>query len=558
LAVYARVKEGVYFDSIKLMSVASELRHLPGVVDSAVVMATAANKAILQTAELLTPAAADAAPNDLIIAVKTDLAGAEAAAALDRAEALLHAGQRAGGAAQELRPKTLRGALKSYPQANVVVISVAGRYAVDEAWEALRRGLHVLLFSDNVALEDEIALKTYANAQGLLLMGPGAGTTILNGAALGFANVLPAGPIGIVSAAGTGLQEVSTLLARRGVGVTQGLGVGGRDLSAAVGGRMFLAALAALQADPATEILVLVSKPPAPAVAQAVLAQAARSAKPTVICFLGGDAELAADLPHVRCAATLTEAADLAARLAGAESSYSQFDFTQQAADLRARLQPDQRWLRGLFAGGTLCYEAQVVWRDLLAEPVWSNAPLDPARRLDDSAVSRGHTAVDLGEEEFTVGRLHPMLDNALRIRRLLEEARDPQVGVILLDVVLGYGAHPDPAAELAPAVMQAKRSAQANGRELIVIASVTGADADPQNRRRQVERLAAAGVIVCNSNAAAAHLAAQIVNRQSPIVNHQSSIANRQSSIVNRQSSIANRQSSIANRKSSIVNRQS
>jgi FdrA protein len=173
-----------------------------------------------------------------------------------------------------------------------------------------------------------------------------------------------------------------------------------------------------------------------------------------------------------------------------------------------------------------------VVWRDLLAEPVWSNAPLDPAQQLEDSAVSRGHTAVDLGEEEFTVGRLHPMLDNALRIRRLPDEARDPQVAAIVLDVVLGYGAHPDPAAELGPAVVQAKRSAQANGRELIVIASVTGTDADPQNRRRQVERLAAAGVIVCTSNAAAAHLAAQIANRQSSIVNRQSPIVNRQSSI--------------------------
>jgi succinyl-CoA synthetase alpha subunit len=497
------------------MLVARELAKLPGVLDAAVVMSTEANKAILKEAGLLTAEAEAAAANDLVIAVSAP--DDVALAALAAAESLLHQ-KRESGAGQELRPKTLRGAVKAYPKANVAVISVAGRYAAAEAWDALRRGLHVLLFSDNVSLEDEIALKTYARDHGLLLMGPGAGTTLLNGAALGFANRLPAGPVGIASAAGTGLQEVSCLLAGHGVGITQGLGVGGRDLSEAVGGIMMVAALKALQADPATRVIVLVSKPPAPPVARTVLAQVAAGDKPAVVCFLGGDPQpvvAAGAIP----ARTLQEAALLAAQAAGADLAGADEiverearDLELQAGGLRPSLSAGQRYLRGLFSGGTLCYEAQVIWRDLLAEPVLSNAPLDEAHRLPDSAHSQGHTAVDLGEEEFTVGRPHPMIDNDLRIRRLLQEAGDPQVAVIVLDVVLGYGAHPDPASELGTAVRQARQLAGQAGRELIVVASVTGTDGDPQNLGRQVEALRAAQVVVCGSNAAAARLAGMIV----------------------------------------------
>jgi FdrA protein len=498
------------------MLVARELARLPGVLDAAVVMSTEANQAILREAGLLTAEAEAAAANDLVIAISAPDA-AVADGALSTAESLLHQ-EREPGAGQEARPKTLRGAAKAHPQANVAVIAVAGRYAAAEAWDALHRGLHVLLFSDNVSLEDEIGLKTYARDHGLLLMGPGAGTTLLNGVALGFANRLSAGPVGIVSAAGTGLQEVSSLLAGHGVGITQGLGVGGRDLSEAVGGLMMIEALKALQADPATRVIVLVSKPPAASVAERVLAQVAAGDKPAVVCFLGGDPGPVAAAGAIP-ACTLQEAALLAAQAAGADLASGDEmveretrDLEQQAEALRPLLNADQRYLRGLFSGGTLCYEAQVVWRDLLAEPVFSNAPLDAAHQLHDATHSQGHTAVDLGEEEFTVGRPHPMLDNDLRIRRLLHEASDPQVAVIVLDVVLGYGAHPDPASELGPAVRQACQLAGQAGRELIVVASVTGTAGDPQSLDRQVAALRAAQVVVCGSNAAAARLAGMIV----------------------------------------------
>ncbi len=516
MTVKAIIKTSQYYDSVSLMLVARELSQLDGVDDAAVVMATDANKSILSASGLLTETVSSARANDLVIAVSA-ADSALADVALRTADDLLK-GKVVASESAGYRPKTIRSALSAHPDANVAVISVAGRYAADEAWDALIRGLHVLLFSDNVSLADEIALKQYARDHGLLLMGPGAGTALLNGVALGFANAVPVGPVGIVSAAGTGLQEVSTLLARLGVGITQGIGTGGRDLKQEVGGIMMLAATRALQRDPATEVIVLISKPPSEKVAAAILDQVTGSDKPTIVCFMGSDTGDRAQLS----AQTLQEAAWLAAQASGADIgtidallAAGNARHSVQAKHLKSRLQPDQRYLRGLFSGGTLCYEAQVIWQDMLNGPVFSNAPLPGGAVLQDSSLSQGHAAVDLGEEEFTVGRPHPMIDNELRIRRMLQEAGDPQVGVIVLDVVLGYGAHPDPASELCPAVQDARQLAENAGRALIVIASVTGTEQDPQVRSEQVAALEEAGVVVCGSNAAAARLSAMIVDHQ-------------------------------------------
>ena len=512
------IKKSEYHDSVSLMLAARELASSTGVIDAAVVMATEANKGILVEAGLLDELGRAASSNDLIIAINTD-SEASAERALLTAETLLKAKSIAAQTG-EFRPKTIRSALAAHPEANLAVISVAGRYAADEAWQALHAGLHVLLFSDNVSLEDEIALKRYAVDHDLLMMGPGAGTAILNGVALGFANVVPGGPVGILSAAGTGLQEVSTLLARQGVGISQGIGTGGRDLKEEVGGMMMLTGLRALQEDPATKVLLLVSKPPDASVTEEVLDQIASGTKPAVVCFLGGNPAMVQAVPNAIPARTLQEAALLTARLAGAPLaeladvlSQENQQLESKARQLQERLAPDQRFLRGLFSGGTLCYEAQVIWRELLTEPVLSNAPLKPADRLPDSNHSQGHSAVDLGEEEFTVGRPHPMIDNDLRIRRLLQEARDPQVAVIMLDVVIGYGAHPDPAAELAQSVGEARQIAAQNGHELIVVASVTGTSDDPQGLEKQIHALEGAGVIICESNASAARLAAYVLH---------------------------------------------
>ena len=518
MTIRTLIKTSEYHDSVSLMLVARELSKLEGVKDAAVVMGTEANKSILTDAGLLTEEAKAASPNDLVIAIATS-GESVADTALEKAEVLLK--QKASAAETgEFKPKTIRGAMSTNPATNVAVISVAGRYATDEAWDALSHGLHVLLFSDNVSLEDEIALKKYAREHGLLLMGPGAGTTILNNVALGFANVLPRGPVGIVSAAGTGLQEVSTLLARHGVGITQGLGTGGRDLKKGVGGIMMLEALKALQEDEATRVLVLISKPPAEEVVRLILDQVSASEKPTVICFLGGDTSALLKTPNVVPARTLYECALLAAQMIRPEIGIvkellesENIRLAEQAKSLKAGRNTSQRYLRGLFSGGTLCYEAQVIWEKILEEPVYSNAPLPGGPALPDSTKSYQHTAVDLGEAEFTVGRPHPMIDNDLRIRRLLQEARDPEVAVILLDVVLGYGAHFDPASELGQAVVDAQKLARAEGRELIFVASVTGTEADPQSLSKTISTLERAGVIVCDSNSAAARLTAYLVS---------------------------------------------
>ncbi len=522
MTVKTLIKPSEYHDSVSLMLTARELSKLDGVRDAAVVMATEANKSILADAGLLTDEVKAATPNDLVIAVSSETESL-ADAALQKVDSLLKK-KTTSSEAGTFQSKTIRGALASHPSANVAVISVAGRYAADEAWDALTHGLHVLLFSDNVSLEDEIALKKYARDHGLLLMGPGAGTTILNNVALGFANVLPAGSVGIVSAAGTGLQEVSTLLARRGVGITQGIGTGGRDLKKEVGGIMMLEAIKALQDDPSTGVLTLISKPPADEVVQAILAQVSASNKPTVICFLGGNTNSLSKTPNVIPARTLYECALLTAHevqslptlvaKSGDFAVQSFLDaenasFKEQANELRKKLNPDQRYLRGLFSGGTLCYEAQVIWKDMLDSSVYSNAPLPSEPVLPDSTKSYQHTAVDLGEEEFTVGRPHPMIDNDLRIRRLLQDARDSETAVIMLDVVIGYGAHPDPASELGNAVEGARKLRQ----DLLFVASVTGTEDDPQSLSRTTSTLERAGVIVCNSNSAAARLSGLIVS---------------------------------------------
>src|SRR5512146_1089324 len=345
MIVKTLIRSREYHDSVSLMVVARELSRLEGIKDAAVVMGTEANKSLLTDSGLLTEEVKAASPNDLVIAVAASN-DSLADKALQKAEVLLK--QKASSAQTgEFKPKTIRGALSTNPAANVAVISVAGGYATDEAWEALSHGLHVLLFSDNVSLEDEIALKKYAREQGLLLMGPGAGTAILNGVALGFANVLPRGPVGIVSAAGTGLQEVSTLLARHGVGISQGIGTGGRDLKKEVGGIMMLEALKALQQDNATKVLALISKPPAQEVVQLILDQVAETVKPTVICFLGGDTSALEKIPNVIPARTLYECALLAGRLIpheiGDVKAFIEAEnthFARQAQSLKAKLNP--------------------------------------------------------------------------------------------------------------------------------------------------------------------------------------------------------------------------
>jgi len=491
------------------MQLQRSLAALPGVLDAGVVMGTDANKAVLAQSGLLAPEVQAALADDLVIVVRAEgdvaaLAALAAQAALDQVDELLT--RRRRGVEQEYRPKSLESADQMIPDAQWVLVSVLGRYAAGVARQSLRLGKNVFLYSDNVSLDDEVALKQLAAEKGLLVMGPDCGTAIVNGVGLGFANGVRRGPIGVVAAAGTGLQQVTSRIHQLGSGITHALGTGGRDLSEAVGAVTARQGLDLLSRDPETRVIVLVSKPPAPQVADELLRAARSAGKPVVVDFIGYSppARQVDNGCRLHFAATLDEAAELAVKLAISAPS------TEPAADLE-RFAAGQRYLRGLFSGGTLAYEALHILQGYLPG-VHSNTPLDKDYRLANSLVSQAHTIVDLGEDEFTVGRLHPMMDSNLRIRRLQQEAADPEVAVILLDVVLGYGAHPDPASELAPAIAKARAGAKGAGRHLEVVAVVVGTDEDPQDFDAQVQQLEEAGAQVDTSNEAAARYVGRLL----------------------------------------------
>lgn len=503
--IRVQVRPGTYYDSVVLMQLQRGLVALPGVEDAGVVMGTPANKEVLTQSELLTPEADAAGADDLVIAVRAADATA-ADAALAQVDALL---ARKASHTTDFRPRSLETAANLAPDARWLLVSVPGRFAAGVARQGLDLGRHIFLYSDNVSLEDEIALKRTAADKGLLVMGPDCGTAIVNGTGLGFANAVRRGPIGVIGASGTGLQLVTARIHQLGSGITHALGTGGRDLSEAVGATTALQALDLLGRDPATHVILIVSKPPSPKVAAKLVAAARTTGKPVVVDFIGYHAPEPI-LDNVYFARTLDAAAELAVELAGIEDAPADPPSLPPFA-------PGQRYLRGIFSGGTLAYEAQLLLQDYVPA-VWANAPLDKAYKLPNSLHSQEHTIVDLGEDEFTVGRLHPMLDNDLRVKRILQEAADPEVAVLLVDVVLGYGAHPDPAAELAPALAEACKVAADAGRHLEIVAVVVGTDADPQNMQQQVEQLAAAGAYVATTNEdAIAHAGMLVRGRSGP-----------------------------------------
>ena len=471
------VRRGFYLDSVALMRVARTVAGLSGVEEAALMMATPANRELMRDAGVLSDDGAGAEPNDLVMAVRAMDRSAAEAALVEAAKELDKPKIQASDATW--RPRTLRQAVKMAPEANLALISVPGDYAIAEARKAIRHGLHAMIFSDNVSVEAERALKEEAREAGLLVMGPDCGTAILGGVPLAFANAVPRGDIGIIGASGTGLQEVSCLIARNGGGVSHAIGVGGRDLSAAVGGVTTLMAMDLLDADPDTRHIVLISKPPATEVAKRIIERIARSPKSYTVCFIGG----APALPdNAKASATLCDAA---ARALGKES-FS----TDDTAAVPAR---NDRVL-GLYSGGTLCAEAQFVFK-AAGHDVASNAPISGAADIDRA----GHRFIDLGSDEYTRGRPHPMIDPGVRDDALLAALRDQTVGVILIDVIIGYGAHDDPAGCVAMIL------AQQEGQGPLVVGSVTGTDADPQSRSAQEAVLRAAGVTVMPSNAEAA-----------------------------------------------------
>ncbi len=497
------VREGCYQDSARLMQVGREIAALPGVVEAVAMMGTGANRRLLYDAGFAGAALDRATPMDMVVALRAedDAALGRAREALDRA--LAGTGPAGVEATSERRPATVAEAIAADPATNLVSVAVPGPYAAFVAHRALDAGRSVFLFSDNVPLEDEVALKRRARDLGLLVMGPDCGTAILSGTGLGFANRVDRGPVGIVGASGTGIQELCCILDREGVGVSHAIGVGSRDLSEVVGGAMSESGLALLAADPATRCVALVAKHPAAAVAERLHGLLARLGKPAVVRYLGEPARPSAD--GVLYAGSLDEAAELlSASVRGGGMARSDDRATVRMKVGRPSRDTEQR-LVGLFGGGSLAAEARCV---LAARGVETTSP---GERLGPGApLPPGHLVVDTGDDAYTVGRPHPMVDQTGRCDLILSAGSDPTVTVLLLDLVLGDGAHPDPAPELVRAVEDAR--AARDGRALAVVVSVCGSRRDPQGTGRQERLFQDAGFLVEPTAARAADAAAALL----------------------------------------------
>jgi len=459
---HVELRRGAYADSVTLLQVSRTVQGIDGVAAAQVAMATALNVDVLTEMGFTVPA--EATTNDMVVAVRLE-DGASLDAVLSGVDrALSESGRRESGPTEEAPPRTTAAALRRTHEA-IALVSVPGPSAFVEAMDALEAGRDVMVFSDNVPLDQEIALKRYAAGRGLLVMGPDCGTAVVGGLGLGFANTVSPGPVGIVAASGTGCQQLLALLDHAGVGVSSALGVGGRDLSAEVRGLATREALLRLDEDPAVELIVLVSKPPAADVAEEIEAYAAGLATPVELALLGpGQPDL-------------TEAAGAVLRRLGR-------DVPTWPVTGWAHVPSSGRFLRGLFVGGTLAGEARLIATEALG-------------------AETGHTFVDFGDDAYTAGRAHPMIDPTLRLEHLGRAAADPETAVVLLDVVLGHGAEPDPAALLAPAISAVRQP---------VVVAVVGTAADPQGRDRQVRALADAGAEVHLSNAGATRRAVELV----------------------------------------------
>lgn len=494
------VRKGVYYDSVTLLRITQAARSTAGITDAQVAMATELNVDLARGMGFEIPEGTT--PNDLLITLRGDdqdavdagIAAFEAAIAEAAA-----AGRAAGGLGSGPAPRSVRAAVNARPDASLVLLSVPGANVLGEAMDAIGQGRHVMVFSDNVPVDDEIVMKDAAARAGVLVMGPDCGTAIVGGVGLGFANVLTehdGESVGVIAASGTGAQHLTSLLDDAGVDISHVLGLGGRDLSEKVGGRSALQALAMLGDDPETARIVIVSKPPHPAVAEKVIAAAEALDKPVTMILLGQGQ------PNI------TEGASTVLTELGRDIPQWK-TWNEQAA------KGAEGALRGLFSGGTLADEAMLVAGERIGD-IRSNIPLRDDLALPADATGSalpqlsglGHVVVDLGDDEFTQGRPHPMIDPSVKLDLIAAQAADPDVSVILMDVVLGHCAEPDPASGLAPVIREALASA---GRPLTVIVSLCGTAADPQDREKQATALADAGAAVFASNAQAASVAAAI-----------------------------------------------
>ncbi len=516
------VKRNFHRDSVQLLHLSEEAKKIDGVTDAAVVMGTTTNKEILQKLGLLTDEGRAASESDMILAVM-----AESQPLIEKGLAKIEEMVLKPPAAKGRSYYSLDAALQAVPDANLAVVSIPGEHAREVVLKLLDKGISVHLFSDHVSPDHELELKQYAKDRGLLVMGPGAGTSVIGGKAVAFANVVKKGKVGVVGAAGTGLQEVTVLLSEAGLGVSEGLGTGGGDVKAKVGGIMMLQSIDALEQDPESGTVVVVSKPPDADVKKKILDHIAnRTKKQYVTCFIGPESYAMPASMRGRVTATKTLHAAVMEAIRAAEPSrhaeiskpfsMSQNDLMALASRISKGLNDKQKYIRGLYTGGTFAYETLVILGRMIGG-VFSNAPIDARLKLADSYQSVKDSIVDLGEEEFTVGRAHPMIDPTIRKMRIVEEAKDQEVAVIIMDFMLGYGSHSDPAGAMLGAITDARKIAEKGGRVLPILARVCGTEQDPQPLSKQIGKLQSAGIEVFPTNALMA-IASALVSRRGKI----------------------------------------
>lgn len=488
--LYSIIKENSYQDSVNLMLLTNKISTLDGVEQASIMMGTPANKDIFHSTAMYTDELDKAGPNDMCIVIKTD-SQEHVSEVLDTIEAELK-NQAVSSNKQEFQSvRTWDKALQALPNANLALISVPGQYAAEEAEQALDRGLHAFIFSDNVDVQDELRLKQKAHDKGLLVMGPDCGTGIVSGVPVAFANVVQQGNIGVIGASGTGIQEVTTLIDRLGSGVSQAIGTGGRDLSEPIGAITMLDAIQGLEHHKATEVIVVISKPPAIEVRNQVVRLLHRISKPVVAIFVGEEPETHEGTVHY--AYTLEETAMIAVDLSKGREVRANYNKLNVEVP-QTKLAPEQTTIKGLYSGGTLAYEAAVLM----------SKGLELGQLIHEDGYmlkAKGHEVIDLGDDKYTQGKPHPMIDPETRIHYIEQAAQDKSTAIIMLDVVLGYGSHEDMAGALLPVIEKTQSEAAAQGKSLYFVATVCGTEQDPQNYQEQKAKLERAGVIVKDSN---------------------------------------------------------
>lgn len=477
------IQKNTYQDSITLMLLTNAIDEIDGVQKVSIMMATPANKDIFAQAGFKTAELDAAGNND--IAILLDVHDEDVVSVvLEAMEEFLDNQGTVDVQDTSNLVKNWEGALNHSLDTNVAQFSIPGQYAADEVETALDAGKHVFLFSDNMDIEDEVRLKQLATEKGLLLMGPDCGTSFISGVPFAFTNMLKKGNIGVVGASGTGIQEVTTQIVQLGGGISHAIGTGGRDLSAEVGGLTMKAGIVALNEDPLTEVLVVISKPPAKEVRLAIEEQLQSIDKPAVAIFIGEKPEN--HQGNISYAYTLEEAAKLAVNLSKKESveQYSQ-------EPLQISPKPLGTKIYGLYAGGTLANEAGMLIADAL------DVELPTSHEKGYMLDNKDAVVIDLGDDFYTQGKPHPMIDPQNRIEMIEKISNEEPGSIILMDLVLGYGANEDMASTLAQTIENVRKKNE----ETTFIVTICGTEDDPQNYAQQKKILESVGAIVATSN---------------------------------------------------------